>query len=119
MRKHTPRVLDPVAGDLVSVVDDDGRFAVMKVLAVDKQGAHARLYVQRFATRPTANEIAETELQTAPFGPDHPNPFSIGHLPLSHASFADWHPQLICSSEVAEDELEGYRMWEEAKGGYF
>ena len=68
---------------------------------------------------PTKRELAKVELKTAPFGPDHDNRFSIGHLPLSYASFAAWQPNLICQSEVAEEELEGYRIGDEAKGGYF
>jgi hypothetical protein len=84
-----------VRGDLVSVVTDEG-FGVVKVLAADEHGVHAR-----------------------PFGPEH-KPFSIGHMPLSHASFAGWAPQLIRRGEpVAEEELDGYRMWQEAEGGYF
>jgi hypothetical protein len=105
-------------GDLVSVMTDDGRFGVMKVLAVDERGVHARLYVQRFARRPGPADLGE--LSMAPFGPGHDNPFSIGHMPLSCSSFAAWQPELISrGSVVAEDELEGYHMWQEAKGGYF
>ena len=41
-------------------------------------------------------------------------------MPLGYPSFAGWQPELITSgSVVAEDELEGYHMWQEAKGGYF
>lgn len=110
---------DAVAGQLVSVVAEDGRFAVMKLLAIDPRGVHVRLYVQRFAARPTATELAALELKTLPFGPDHDNPFSIGHLPISRSNFAAWQPEPICRSEVTEAELAGYWMWEEAQGGYF
>jgi hypothetical protein len=105
-------------GDLVSVLCDDGLHGVVKVLAVDRQGVHARLYVQRFEQRPCQVEVRE--LSTAPFGQGHDNPFSIGHMPLSHAAFAAWQPQTLARGEaVAEEELEGYRTWQEAKGGYF
>ena len=106
------------AGDLVSVVTDDQQFGVVKVLAVDAGGVHARLYVQRWERRPTLEELGE--LSTAPFGPEHANPFSIGHMPLSHQTFVAWQPILITSrTSVDEDELEGYRMWQEAEAGYF
>jgi hypothetical protein len=105
-------------GDLVSVVTDDGSFGVIKVLATDEGGVHARLYVQRFDRRPLPDELGE--LSTAPFGPEHGNPFSIGHMPLSHTSFGGWQPELIVrGTGVAEEELEGYRMWQEAEAGYF
>ena len=105
-------------GDLVSVVTDDERFGVVKVLAVDRGGVHARLYVQRFEARPGAEEVGE--LSTAPFGPEYENPFSIGHMPLSHQTFAAWQPVLIRpGASVDEDELDGYRMWQDAEAGYF
>ena len=107
----------PVAGQLVSVVTQDGQIGVAKLLAVDEGGVHVRLYAQRFRERPTEAELGE--LSTAPFGPGHDNPFSIGHMPLSHARFAGWRPEPICVRAVDEEELEGYRMWQEAEGGYF
>jgi hypothetical protein len=106
------------AGDLLSIITDDNQFGVVKVLAADAVGVHARLYVQRFARRPHANELGE--FSTAPFGPEYGNPFSIGHMPLSHASFATWQPELIVRGQpVVEEELEGFRMWLKAEAGYF
>ncbi len=76
-----------------------------------------RLYVQRFPTRPT--DVDTEILDTAPYGPGHDNPFSIGHMPLSFASFESWDPEIISRGHgVAESELEGYRIWQ-AGGGYF
>jgi hypothetical protein len=79
-----------VAGDVVTVTCDDGLFGVMKVLAVDGHGVHARLYVQRFDRRPITAGLGE--LSTAPFGPDYDNPLSIGHMPLTYEAFAGWQP---------------------------
>ena len=107
----------PGAGDLYSVVTDDSRYGVMKVLAVDGRGVHARLYVQRFNARPHAAALGELSL--ASFTPDGANPFSIGHMPLSHQSFADWRPEFITRAPVGDEEVEGYRMWQDAGGGYF
>ena len=106
------------AGDLASVATDEGGFGVVKILAVDAEGVHIRLHVQRFERRPTFAELPE--LTTAGFGPGHDNPLSMGHLPLSHRSFAGWEPELLERGlAVEESELEGYRMWEQANGGYF
>lgn len=81
------------SGDLVSVITDDGLFGVAKILAADDGGVHARLYVQRFERRPQVGDLGE--LSTAPFDPEHDNPFSIGHIPLSHHSFGGWEPEII------------------------
>lgn len=109
-------VPSPVAGDLWSVLTEDGRYGVMNVLAVDEVGVHARLYAQRFKERPRSFD--GVSLTTEPFKPGE-IPFSMGHVPLSNASFRGWEPQPIAPGTVDEDELEGFRMWQEAQGGYF
>ncbi len=40
-------------------------------------------------------------------------------MPLSRKAFLAMGPIRIASAEVSEDELEGYSLWLEAKGGYF
>lgn len=108
---------EPAAGQLLSVLTDDGRYGLMKLLAVDRGGVHARLYVQRFGTRPSVADVGELAL--AAFGPGHDNPFSIGHMPISYRSFAGWEPLPVGEQPVTEAELDGYRTWQEASGGYF
>jgi hypothetical protein len=107
----------PRPGDLWSVKTDDGRYGVAKVLATDEGGVHLRLYSQRFEERPAT--VNPSELTLGSFGRGDATPFSIGHLPLSHRSFQDWEPELISHGAVSEEELEGYRVWQEAQGGYF
>jgi hypothetical protein len=87
------------------------------VLAVDAGGVHGRLYVQRFAARPSMADAGE--LEVAPFGPEHDAPFSIGHMPLSHRAFASFQPQVMGEQPVTEEELDGWHMWRDASGGYF
>ena len=106
------------AGDIVSVITEDRRFGVVKVLAVDAGGVHARLYAQRFDSRPGPDELGA--LSIASVAPEDGHPFSIGHLPLRHATFRAWSPEPIGRNEhVDESELEGYRMSQDAEAGYF
>lgn len=112
MRGHDFR-----AGDLLSVTAE-GQFGVVKVLAIDAEGVHLRLYQERFDSRPLSVDGEMLTLGSMFAAPGEP--FSIGHLPMSHASFAGWEPQLIRSDGmVGEHELEGYRGWKEAEGGYW
>lgn len=106
------------AGDLVSVVADDGAFGVVKLLVTDAVGVHVRLYQQRFPERPSGVDPTTLSLGPSMFAQDVP--FSIGHVPLSHQTFAGWQPILMTRGvEVEERELQGYRGWEDAEGGYF
>jgi hypothetical protein len=40
-------------------------------------------------------------------------------MPLTYEAFAGWQPSPLYREPVLEEELEGYRMWQEADGGYF
>jgi hypothetical protein len=117
LNKIFRRRYQPKDGDLITVLADDGLFAVAKVLHVDAGGVHVRLYVQRFKKRPAFKELPP--LSTAPFGPEHDNPFSIGHVPLRFEAFSAWEPEFLAHGDVLDEELEGYRMWLDAEAGYF
>jgi len=106
-----------IEGGLYATPNEDGSFSVLKILKVDDGGVHVRVYSNRFATLPTT--LAESSLYMV--GVDHgPNEgLGMGHLPLSKTSFAGWRPTFIKAAAVKDEELEGYRMWLEAKGGYF
>ncbi len=105
------------AGDLLSVLAEDGQFGVMKVLAIDDFGVHVRLYTQRFKERPGPSDLHGLSL--TPVFPAHEYPFSFGHMPFSHSSFASWEPQALGSEPVSDEELVGYRLWQKEYGGYF
>jgi len=105
------------AGDLLSVLTESGQFGVMKVLAVDDRGVHARLYAQRFNDRPQLSDLSG--LSVLSVFPEHGNPFSFGHMPFSHSSLVSWEPQVLGSEPVSEEELAGYRLWQKENGGYF
>ena len=58
-------------------------------------------------------------LSVEAYGPGYDNPFSMGHVPLTFGAFEAWQPEFLAHGDVDEEELEGYRMWVDAKAGYF
>jgi len=104
-------------GGLYHVPDDGGTYKVLKVLKVDDGGVHVRLYSNVLNSPPT--HIEESTLYMAGMDRRPDEPMGMGHLPISHGSFAGWNAVFVQQSSVTDDELEGYRMWAEAKGGYF
>jgi hypothetical protein len=105
----------PIAGALYSVDDGEGHYRVAKILAVDPDGVHIRLYKNKFNERPARVDIVSLDL-----GSIHdPDGFGMGHMPLSYASFSAWEPIFLMANGVDEEELEGYVYWKEAQGGYF
>jgi hypothetical protein len=102
-------------GGLYSTEDGKGQFGVVKVLVLEPDAVHVRIYQQTFSSRPTSIDPASLTLGKF----DDKRGFSIGHLPLSRTTFASWKPVFVSQQSVSEEELEGYKMWKEAKGGLF
>ncbi len=110
---------DLVAGDLCAIQAGEAGFAVLKVLAVDPEGVHVRLYKQRFRSLPTTPDPAELSLGVFKVDGDTSDAFSIGHLPLTREALAVSWPVRIAHRPVLTGELDGYEMWIESHGGYF
>ncbi len=106
---------DVVVGGIYSIADGSGRFGIAKVLARDEGICHVRVYKQKFASRPEKVDPSELSLGTI----HDKDGFGMGHLPLGDEAFREWQPVFILKTPVTSEELEGYRMWKEAKGGVF
>ena len=106
-----------VEGGLYAAPQDDGTFAVLKVLKLDDGGVHVRLYSNRFSARPAS--LDEKALFMAGMNREAGESLGMGHAPLSTRTFSSWNAVFIQQSSVSDEELDGYRMWQEAKGGYF
>jgi hypothetical protein len=102
-------------GALYTVDDGEGFFRVAKVLVLDEQGVHIRLYKNKWKERPAAIDVSTLSLG----GVHDPDGFGLGHLPLSRNAFAAWRPVFVQDGTVAKDELDGYERWKEGGGGYF
>jgi hypothetical protein len=79
----------------------------------DQSTVHIRFYKDRFSKPPRHVDTATLSLGTI----DDADGFGVGHLPLSRLTFAAWTPLRIQRESVTDEEREGYRVWEESKGG--
>ncbi|HEY1375981.1 MAG TPA: hypothetical protein VGF55_04270 [Gemmataceae bacterium] len=104
-----------IEGGVYSIDNGDGTFGVVKVLKLEPGVVHIRVYRNKYAARPTSVELSDLSLG----GFDDPGGFGVGHLPISANNVAGWRPVLLAETQVAEDELEGYRLWKESGGGVF
>ena len=104
-------------GGLYSVESEDGGYSVAKILKLDTEGVHIRLFSNQFPTRPSDVDTSKLYMAGINHKPDEQ--LGIGHLPLSRASFQNWKPVQIKVVSVNADELEGYEMWKASGGGYF
>jgi hypothetical protein len=102
-----PPLEDIVVGGLYATRDEDGSYRIVKVLVVDEFAVHLRSYANRFESLP--NKVSSSELSLGGLG--RPEGIGIGHFPLAREAFAREDRILVGSESVADEELEGYRIW--------
>lgn len=102
-------------GEIYSVRSDTLSFGLVKVLAADSDVVHVRLYKHTFPVRPEVGTPALLTLGAL----NDADGFGIGHVPLQHDAFEAWEPVLVRTETVSDDELEGYHIWLEHRGGIF
>jgi hypothetical protein len=98
-------------GGYYSIVDGD-RFAIAKVLKLEPDKVHVRIYKQHFLERPISINPSLLTLGTI----HDPDGFGMGHLPLRPETFHRREPVFISESPVTASELEGYEFWRESGG---
>ena len=104
-------------GGLYSVTAENGHYAVVKILRTDNRGVHLRLFSNVFQERPRRVDSKTLYLAGMDHKPDEQ--LGMGHAPISYESFRTWQAVFIQKESVQPGELDGYKMWKEAKGGYF
>ncbi len=97
-----------VAGDIVSVLSQDGKYRILKILVVDELGLYTQLFAQQFTERPRLINISK--LSTPAFGPVN--------FPVTHEQFALCKPEVIAYQRVSDEDLKDYRLWINDKGTY-
>jgi hypothetical protein len=102
-----------VIGGLYSILANTGKYKIVKILVLDEEGVHLRLYQNAFDERP--RKINVHELVLGKFGDE----FSAGHLPVTDEVFTRSAPAFIAKTSITEEELEGYYMWRDNDGGYW
>jgi hypothetical protein len=107
-----------VEGGLYSVPSENGSFSVLKILKLDEEGVHLRLYSNQFPSRP--KDVDESKLYMAGMKNTRPDEsLGMGHAPISRKTFSNWGAEFIKAVPVTDEELDGYKMWLESSGGYF
>lgn len=98
---------------------EEGGYNVLKVLKTDDIGVHIRLYSNVYPNVPDSLNIEELYLASLEEQSEQMD-LGMGHLPISFDSFMTWQAVPLNQFEpVSAEQLEGYKMWQEAEGGYF
>jgi hypothetical protein len=106
-----------VEGGLYSYQNETRGYSVLKILKLDPQGVHVRMYSNHFSEHP--EKLNEATLHLAGVERAPKETLGIGHAPISTQGFASLDARFIKQVPVKDEELEGYRAWKAAKGGYY
>lgn len=106
-----------VEGGVYCTQNENGTYSILKILKIDDGGFHVRLYSNQFAQ--FSRQIDESTLYMVGMNRKPDERLGMGHAPVSKQSFLGWKATFIQKSTVRDEELEGYKMWLEGKGGYF
>ncbi|HLJ91369.1 MAG TPA: hypothetical protein VKZ53_31510 [Candidatus Angelobacter sp.] len=99
-------------GGYYSIADGDV-FSIAKVLKLEPEIVHVRIYKQSFPLRPRSIDPNQLTLGTI----HDKDGFGAGHVPLRLEVFKNRQPSFLAYIEVKDEELEGYLMWKEYGGG--
>ncbi len=99
-------------GAYYSIVDGE-IFSIAKVLKLEPEIVHVRIYKQHFPQRPRSIDPAALTLGTI----HDKDGFGMGHLPLRLATFMDREPMFLTHAEVKPEELEGTICGKKARSG--
>ncbi|CAF1056864.1 unnamed protein product [Adineta ricciae] len=95
-------------GDICTVENGDGKFSVVKILVMNDEKVHVRLYAHTYDQRPA--DITSDMLTVSSIA-EKSDDFGVGHLPLSQEGFDSWKPIAVKHEEVTRDDLSGYFVW--------
>ena len=94
-------------GSICSIEDGEGKFGIIKVLVINDQEAHVKIYKNKYDKRPSKIDIKTLSLGSI----NDKDGFGIGHVPLDRKEFDSWKPIPIGYQEVTKEDLEGYEIW--------
>jgi hypothetical protein len=95
------------AGSICTIENGDGTFGVVKVLVINAEEAHVKIYANKYDQRPAAVDLKTLNMGSIDSGEG----FGVGHVPLARKGFDEWKPVEVSYEEVTKDDLEGYEMW--------
>jgi hypothetical protein len=95
-------------GSICTIEDGEGKFGIVKVLVINSEEAHLKIYKNKYAQRPAQVDISTLSLGSIN---DKEGGFGIGHIPLEREGFDNWKPVAVAFEELTEDDLAGYEIW--------
>ena len=96
-------------GSICTLEDGDGKFGIVKVLVIEDEIIHLKIYKNKYDKRPS-----KIDLRTLSIGSMHDKDgVGVGHSPFDKIGFYGWKPVEIAFETVTKDDLIGYEIWKD------
>src|SRR4051812_38139134 len=89
------------AGSICIVENGDGKFGVVKVLVIEDEIIHVKIYKNTYNKRPSKIDIKTLSVGSM-YDKDG---FGVGHAPLAKKGFYDWKPVEVNFEPVTKEDL--------------
>ncbi len=97
------------AGSICTVENGDGKFGIVKILVIEDEIVHVKIYKNKYDKRPS-----KIDIKTLGIGSMYDKDgYGVGHTPLDKKGFFDWKPIEVGFEPVTKDDLIGYEIWRE------
>jgi len=96
------------AGDICTIDEGNNYFGVVKVLLVNADRVHVKMYINKFPFRPE-----KLDLTTLTMGNTEDEEGDLGnpHIPFDKPEFNAMKPEVEGNEFVTPEEMEAYREW--------
>ena len=88
-------------GGIYATRNDEGKYSLSKILVLEDEAIHIRLYNEEFDEIPKS--VSSDDLT-----------FLLGHAPMARKGFLSDDPKFVTLESVSDSELAGYRMYIDA-----
>lgn len=95
-------------GDICTVQEGNGWFGVVKVLKIDADRIHVKMYQNKFYSRPEMIDPASLLMGDVAYDESG---ITMAHLPYQKPEFNAMKPEIEGNELVLPEELEAYRFW--------
>ena len=104
-------------GGIYAFKNDNGSYSVLKLLKVESDGVHAKIYSNQFDAPPT--QVDESKLIIVGLQHKENETLGVTDAPIKGEIFQNYKATFVQQGTVTPQELEGYNQWKKAGGKYF
>ncbi|MES2773285.1 MAG: hypothetical protein V4722_03825 [Bacteroidota bacterium] len=95
-------------GDICTIEESNGWFGVVKVLKIDTDRIHVKMYQDKFYSRPEMIDPASLSMGDIAYDESG---ITMAHLPYQKPEFNALKPEVEANEIVQPEELDAYRVW--------